>query len=64
MPTFKVIEKTENMLIMDYTSSRAMHHFGLGLMNKTFAHFNSTATIDLQKIKEDGTEVRFVIHKN
>jgi len=64
LPTFKVIEKTENMLIMDYTSSRAMHHFGLGLMNKTFEHFNATATIELEKIKADGTEVRFVIHKN
>ena len=64
LPTFEVVEKTENSLIMIYTSSRAMHHFGLGLMNKTFAHFNSSATIDLQKIKEDGTEVRFIIHKN
>ena len=64
LPTFEVVEKTENSLVLIYTSSRAMHHFGLGLMNKTFAHFNATATIDLQKIKEDGTEVRFVINKN
>jgi len=64
LPTFTVIEKTENKLIMDYTSSRAMHHFGLGLMNKTFAHFDTTATILLEKIKPDGTEVRFVINKN
>ena len=64
LPTFEVVEKTKNSLIMIYTSSRAMHHFGLGLMNKTFEHFNSTAEIELQKIKEDGTEVRFVIHKN
>ena len=64
LPTFTVIEKTETSLIMDYNSSRAMHHFGLGLMNKTFEHFNSTATITLQKIKEDGTEVRFLINKN
>ncbi|WP_179318339.1 heme NO-binding domain-containing protein [Winogradskyella helgolandensis] len=64
LPTFEVIEKTENSLIMDYKSSRAMHHFGLGLMNKTFEHFNSTATIDLEKIKEDGTQVRFTITKN
>ena len=64
LPTFEVVEKTKNSLIMIYTSSRAMHHFGLGLMNKTFEHFNSTAKIELQKIKEDGTEVRFVIHKN
>ncbi len=64
LPTFEVIEKTENTLVMIYKSSRAMHHFGLGLMNKTFEHFNSTAVIDLEKIKEDGTEVKFIIHKN
>ncbi|WP_047550197.1 heme NO-binding domain-containing protein [Psychroserpens sp. Hel_I_66] len=64
LPTFKVIEKKENALIMDYKSSRAMHHFGLGLMNKTFEHFNSTAVIELEKIKDDGTEVRFIINKN
>ncbi len=40
-----------------------MHHFGLGLMNKTFEHFNAKATIDLEKIKEDGTEVRFTVQK-
>ncbi|WP_299250623.1 heme NO-binding domain-containing protein [uncultured Lacinutrix sp.] len=64
LPTFEVVEKTKNSLVMIYTSSRAMHHFGLGLMNKTFEHFNSTAKIELEKIKEDGTEVRFIIHKN
>lgn len=64
LPTFEVIEKTKNSLIMIYKSSRAMHHFGLGLMNKTFEHFNATATIELEKIKEDGTEVKFLIHKN
>ena len=64
LPTFLVIEKTNNSLIMIYKSSRAMHHFGLGLMNKTFEHFNSTASIVLEKIKENGTEVRFIVNKN
>lgn len=64
LPTFVVEDKKENSLIMVYKSSRAMHHFGLGLMNKTFEHFNSTAKIVLEKIKEDGTEVRFIITKN
>ncbi|MCK8479328.1 heme NO-binding domain-containing protein [Psychroserpens algicola] len=64
LPTFEVIEKTENSLIMDYKSSRAMHHFGLGLMNKTFEYFNSSASIVLEKIKDDGTEVRFIIEQN
>lgn len=64
LPTFIVEKKDANSLTMLYKSSRAMHHFGLGLMNKTFEHFNTTANIELQKVKEDGTEVRFVIHKN
>jgi hypothetical protein len=63
LPTFIVEEKTANSLIMIYKSSRAMHHFGLGLMNKTFAYFNQKASIVLEKIKEDGTEVKFIIHK-
>lgn len=64
LPTFIVEEKTKNSLIMIYKSSRAMHHFGLGLMNKTFEYFNSSATIVLEKLKEDGTEVKFIIKKN
>ncbi len=64
LPTFVIEEQTENSIIMIYKSSRAMHHFGLGLMNKTFEHFNSTASIVLEKIKEDGTEVRFIVNKN
>ena len=63
-PAFIVEEKTEDSLVLIYKSSRAMHHFGLGLMNKTFAHFNSTANIVLEKIKEDGTVVKFLINKN
>lgn len=63
LPTFEITERTDTSLTMIYKSSRAMHHFGLGLMNKTFEHFNATASIDLEKIKEDGTEVRFIIQK-
>ncbi|MBW2998795.1 heme NO-binding domain-containing protein [Candidatus Woesearchaeota archaeon] len=63
LPTFDVVEKNNDSLTMIYHSSRAMHHFGLGLMNKTFEHFNTKATIELEKIKEDGTEVKFVINK-
>jgi hypothetical protein len=63
LPEFIVEEKTDNFLIMIYKSSRAMHQFGLGLMNKTFEYFNTTALIEIEKIKEDGTEVRFIIRK-
>lgn len=64
LPTFEVLEKTKNSLIMIYTSSRAMYTFGLGLMNRTFNHYNTKATILLEKIKPDGTEVKFIITKD
>lgn len=61
LPTFTVIEKTETTLVMIYKSSRAMSSFGKGLMNKTFEYFNKKATILVENIKEDGTEVKFSI---
>ena len=64
LPTFQILERTDSSLIMIYKSSRAMHHFGLGLMNKTFEHFNASATIQLEKIEKDGTEVKFIIVKD
>ncbi|MHB0754952.1 heme NO-binding domain-containing protein [Polaribacter sp. M15] len=64
LPTFIVEKKEKNSLVMLYKSSRAMHHFGLGLMYKTFSHFNASANITMKKISEDGTEVRFLINKN
>ncbi|MEM7186201.1 MAG: heme NO-binding domain-containing protein [Bacteroidota bacterium] len=61
LPTFQVTERTDSHLVMVYKSSRAMHSFGLGLMNSTFDHFEKEATILVEKIKPDGTEVRFSI---
>jgi hypothetical protein len=64
LPTFVIKDRKDKSLVMIYKTSRAMHHFGLGLMNKTFEHFNTTATIVLEKIKEDGTEVKFIINQD
>jgi hypothetical protein len=63
LPTFEVVDRKENTLILIYKSSRAMYYFGLGLMHKTFEYYNSKATILLEKIKPDGTEVKFIITK-
>lgn len=63
LPTFVIEQKDENSLILRYSSSRSMHSFGLGLMNKTFDYFNQKAKILVEKIREDGTEVRFIISK-
>lgn len=63
LPSFKILEKKENHLVMIYKSSRAMSSFGLGLMNKTFEHYHAKANIELYKKNNDGTEVIFRITK-
>ncbi len=64
LPSFEIKEKTSNSLIMIYTSSRAMHHFGLGLMKKTFEYFNVSSEIKLKKLNPQGTRVEFNISKS
>ena len=64
LPSFEIKEKTANSLIMIYRSSRAMHHFGLGLMKKTFEYFNVSSEIKLKKLNPQGTIVEFNISKS
>ncbi|MFT4668873.1 MAG: hypothetical protein ACI825_000055 [Planctomycetota bacterium] len=64
LPSFTIESRTETTLVMIYKSSRAMYSFGRGLMNKTLQHFNCSGTILMEKLKEDGTEVKFSITKN
>ncbi|MGK0447124.1 MAG: hypothetical protein ACJA2M_000896 [Polaribacter sp.] len=41
-----------------------MDYCALDLMNKNFEHFNATVKIQIEKIKEDITEVSFIIKIN
>ncbi|WP_025741587.1 heme NO-binding domain-containing protein [Aquimarina pacifica] len=61
LPTFEITEKSNSKLVMIYKSSRAMYSFGLGLMRKTFEHFNTKAHINFEKLTPTGTEVKFSI---
>ncbi|MFY0604030.1 MAG: heme NO-binding domain-containing protein [Flavobacteriaceae bacterium] len=64
LPKFSVIEKTDNKLILEYFSSRSMYAFAIGLMEKTFQHYNRSAVITYELLKEDGSHVKFVILKD
>lgn len=61
LPTFKILEKTDRSLSMIYSSSRGLYRLAHGLMEKTFEHFNGSAQITYELLKEDGTEVKFDI---
>lgn len=61
LPTFKIVKKEDNFLEILYFSERAMYMFAKALMEKTFEHYHESAIIELEKIKKDGSQVRFLI---
>jgi hypothetical protein len=61
LPTFKILEKTASSISMIYSSSRGLYRLAHGLMVKTFEHYNVSANISYELIKDDGTEVKFDI---
>ena len=59
LPTFKILEKTDTSISMVYSSSRGLYRLAHGLIEKCFEHFNATATVSYEVLKQDGTEVQF-----
>lgn len=64
LPTFKILEKTNTSISMVYSSSRGLYRLAHGLIEKCFEHFNGSATIEYELLKEDGTEVKFDVTQN
>lgn len=63
LPSFDTKLIDPNKLEMIYKSERRMADFAEGLIEKTLEHYGETATIEKENIKENGTEVKFIITK-
>ncbi len=64
LPTFEVLQEDNNSITMIYESSRSLYRFAHGLMQKTFEHYKREATIIVEKLKEDGSRVKFTASYN
>lgn len=63
LPTFETKLLSDSVLEMIYKSERKMSSFAEGLIEKTLVYYQTDADIETEMIKEDGSEVRFVISK-
>ena len=61
LPSFKILERTEQSLTMIYSSSRGLYALAHGLIQKTFEHFKKDVKVAMQLLNEEGTEVKFTI---
>jgi len=63
LPSFELEERTESSLVLIYKSDKALYVLGKGLMIETFKLFKVPAKIDIEKLNDEGTEVRFIINQ-
>lgn len=61
LPRFDISEVKDGRMEMVYTSSRALYMFAYALIERTFAHYETVSSISYEKLKEDGTCVKFII---
>lgn len=63
LPRFKTNRLSKHQLEMVYYSDRSMADFALGLIEKTFEHYQEAVVITKEDLTENGSEVRFVLTK-
>ena len=63
LPTFDVVDRTDESMTMIYKSERALFMLGKGLMLETFKLFKIPADIQIEKLNPEGTEVKFTVNK-
>lgn len=64
LPSFTILERTEQHLSMVYTSSRGLYRLAHGLIEATFSYFSQSAKVHYELLKGDGTKVKFTVYRH
>lgn len=61
LPTFEVEMIGQTEMVMVYKSKRKLYEFAKGLIKGCFDYFNEEASIEIEYVKDEGSEVLFRI---
>lgn len=61
LPKFVTSTNEDGSMCMVYQSERKMASLAEGLINKSLAHYSDNCEVQMDLIKEDGSEVKFTI---
>ena len=64
LPSFRTESRTDNNLRMIYSSERKMADFALGLIESALQYYKVDGAVEMERMKEDGSKVLFIITKN
>ncbi|MEM6261707.1 MAG: heme NO-binding domain-containing protein [Bacteroidota bacterium] len=63
LPGFDISQPDDRTLEMVYSSERKLGDFALGLIDGCLQHFDESASVARENIREDGSKVKFTITK-
>ena len=63
LPSFSVMNRTETLLEMNYSSQRKMPEFAVGLTQAAAKHFGETLSVKWEALNEEEGLFRFVVTK-
>ena len=61
LPTFSIVDKSPNRLVVIYHSERALYRLAEGLMESAYVDFGRKCTIVYELLEPGGTRVKFTI---
>lgn len=63
LPAFETVSRTDNQMILNYSSERKLGDFARGLLTKSGEHFKEPVSIQASNLNESGSRIQFVIKK-
>lgn len=63
LPKIVVNEKTSDFMDLTYSSERKLGNFAFGLLSAASEYFEVPVDIEMNPLKEDGSEVQFLLKK-
>jgi hypothetical protein len=64
LPTFRLVEKHKNKVVVIYKSKRGLTYFAIGLMKQSFHHFKVKGKVWIDSDYDDDDGVKFIIQTN
>ena len=61
LPSFLVLEKSKNKLILVYRSTRGLYSLAHGLIVSAFSHYGQEVHVSFDLLETDGTKVKFIL---
>ena len=63
LPSFEIVSRTSDELVLDYRSSRGLGHLAVGITRGVGGYFHDPLDVRLARLDEEGTTARITVRR-